>query len=152
MIFGDIYEEIHSYKDQPAQWLGRWHRRERHEWYQRFPSDWDLEHPYPDLLRSEFERVLVERGPDSAEIEQVRATHDPFDRLWDAWDHSHRRNVANALARIMRHPELLRSRYGIDVFAERVQRRIAGTDIWESAPGLEPKWLKLLGKPSIKSE
>lgn len=63
VVFGNIYERVHRYKDGHSRTLGPHHRKMRHKWYQEFGHTWDFQNATPPVLIRRFKRALLTLGP-----------------------------------------------------------------------------------------
>jgi hypothetical protein len=135
LAFGRSYFSKHQEKDAPYEALGREHRSINHEWYQLFGASWDFEHPIPDWIARVTEQLGNDFGDEEAETYQaVYLAHDFTDRLHDRDSPADRRLSIPAHIFVILHPEILESKFGVDVIEGRIHRLIDGQEIWESSP------------------
>lgn len=141
IVFGNIYAKVHKWKD--ARPGGR-HRRWRHKWYNDFEKGvWSFRNPFPASLVRKSRQFLAKVGPGLAEARQADVLHDYWDRFWDTLNLHERENMAALFLFWIMDPQLLLKKAEVDVFGERVKRRIRGRDRWELVPGLNVKYVRL---------
>lgn len=140
IIFGDIYTRIHKWKDERP---GGRHRRWRHKWYNEFGKTWDFQNPFPPRFIKQYRRFLAKVGPGLAEVRQADILHDYWDRFWDTLNLHERENIGAAFLFWIMEPELLLRKADVDVFGEKVRRKIHGREVWERIPRLNEKYMQL---------
>ena len=143
LVYGRSYFDLHKKKDAAYATLGVNHRKENHQWYNSYPYEWDFDEPFPPPLMHMFEHVKKTRGGDDAERLQSFASHDYIDRIWDSLSNEERRFQEGFLIWVLRQPEILKQRFGVDVHGEKIERTIHGEVVWEDAPGLRKEYRRL---------
>jgi len=141
---GRVRDDVHAWKDAPAQTLGAAHRIERHEWYQAFGTRWTWDDPFPLEAQWDILRTLRTDGPDAAECHQADLAHDFWDRIWDECPRRKRTAICQDFKALLLNPELLKRIFKIDVIAGRaVTENLDGDVAWEDEPDLNLAWRKL---------
>ncbi|MEM0503983.1 MAG: hypothetical protein QXT58_04665 [Archaeoglobaceae archaeon] len=135
IAFGRTYPEIHAQRDEPYKRLGAKHRIERHGLYQFCKKHREpFENLLPFLMEC-FEDLRNSQGGDKSEEAQVDAAHNRFDYLWDEFSTDERKYFEGLFAWIVLHPEILMSKFGVDVIGGRIHRVLEdGNEVWEDAP------------------
>lgn len=144
LCYGHSHFDLHQKKDGPSQERGTLHRDCFHEWYQAYGSEWTLENPIPNSVSQVINRVAERAGPEAAEDSMAWVGHDVVDRTWDTLSIRERLYVTGMFVWVLQRPELLRDKFGVDVFKERIKRRINGRDTWEHASGLRSEYQRML--------
>lgn len=151
IIHGHCDEDLHRWKDEPAQRLGRYHRILRHAHYNKFPAEWSLRDPFPPCIQWDTFKLAKEHGRDY-EWAQMYQTHDYFDRLWDMMSRKRRLTFIKILIGVLHHPDILKSWAGVDVIEGTVQvTEYNGTVHWVSEPTLHRSWRQILAYVEARS-
>jgi len=131
------YLDLHQWKDAPARQLGARHRVERHEWYHAGRAGvWSFDEPPPDWMTEAIRASGEAHGDEAAERFMVDLTHDQWDLLWDGFSPSQRVLIEGFFAWVLFRPDILESRYSIDVVRGRIQRQVDGHLRWENHPSI----------------
>ena len=141
VAFGLPYHYIHQQKDAAASLLpGLRHRRIRHGWYRSYGKLWNLDDPFPDIIRERASRTAAFKDAVRAEEYMSWLAHDFLDKIWDFdgltteqraytrkwWEGFH----IWLLLRL----DVLRDWAGVDVEAGKIQRLNDGSEVWEDEP------------------
>jgi len=138
------YLELHQWKDEPWRRLGRRHRAERHEWYNAGVAGvWTLDDPMPAWVTDTILAIGDAHGADAAERYMVDLTHDHWDLLWDETPADRRRLIEGFFAWVLLRPDLLETRFSIDVIHGRIERQINGVLRWEPHPAVVAQYRRL---------
>jgi hypothetical protein len=133
--YGRTYFDEHQAKDAPARVLGPEHRAVNHEWYHAYGTAWDFDRPVPDWLGPLIERFADQYGDDAAEIYQaIYFSHDFADRLNDGAAPVDQKLSAAFHIFLLWHPEVIESKFHVDVIMGRIHRVVDGQEIWEESP------------------
>ncbi len=133
--FGRVYRHIHKSKDEHAQRApGLRHRAFGHDWYRRYPQQWNLDDPFPTWLKEEIKNVRDRSGPEAAEERMASDSHDYLDRIWDEMSQPERHYWEGFFVWLLYHPDLLECWAGVDVLRGRISRTIHGESVWENSP------------------
>ncbi len=143
LAYGRPYFDLHKEKDAAYATLGVNHRKVYHEWYNVYLDEWDFDEPFPQSLKQVIEYVAQARGGDDAERSQSYVSHDYYDRIWDSLSNEERRIQEGFLIWVLRRPDVLKQKFGVDVHGEKIERMINGQVVWEDAPGLRKEYLRL---------
>jgi len=143
LVYGRPYFDLHKEKDAAHAELGVNHRKKHHEWYQTYLDEWDFDEPFPPSLMQMIEHVKKTCGGDDAERDQSFASHDYIDRIWDSLSNEERRFQEGFFIWVLRRPDVLKQKFGVDVHGEKIERSINGQVVWEDAPGLRKEYLRL---------
>jgi len=143
LVYGRPYFDLHKKKDAAYATLGVNHRKKNHQWYNLYLYEWNFDEPFPQSLKKVIEYVAQARGGDDAERDQSFASHGYYDRIWDSLSNEERRLQEGFFIWVLRQPEVLKQKFGVDVHGEKIERMINGVKIWEDAPGLRKEYLRL---------
>ncbi len=143
LAYGRSYFDLHKEKDAASAKLGVKHRDVNHEWYKAYLVEWDFDEPFPPSLMQMIEHVKKTLGGDEAEQDQSFASHDYIDRTWDSLSGKERRFAEGFFIWVLRQPDVLRQKFGVDVYGEKIERAIDGVQVWEDAPGLQREYNSL---------
>lgn len=145
LSFGRSYFAEHQQKDAPASWLGRAHRAINHEWYQLFGIAWTFQNPIPQFIERAIETINQDYGPEEAELyEAIYLSHDYTDRLHDRESLVERKLTVAFHIFLMVHPEIIKTKFGVDVAEGRIHRVVDGVQVWESSPETARDYERLL--------
>jgi hypothetical protein len=132
--YGRTYFDKHQEKDASHLSLGRAHRSVNHDWHHAYGTFWDFEDPTPEWIARTIEWIADDQGDEAAEIYQATfLSHDYPDRLQDGVSPTEQKLCAVRCIFLLRHPEILESKFGVDVIRGRIHRVIDGQDMWESS-------------------
>jgi hypothetical protein len=95
-----------------------------------FGTLWKFEHPTPEWIERGIEQIASEQGDEAAEIYQaIFLSHDYLDRLQDGASRIKQKVCAARCIFLLWHPEILKSKFGVDVIRGRIHRVIDGRDV-----------------------
>lgn len=143
IAYGRPYFEIHKYKDEPSKVLGKDHRTIRHEWYQLYGIDWELDDPFPDFLKDMISDIRKGCGGGVAEEQMAYWDHDYIDKSWDEISISQKKYLEGLFAWILLHPDFLIKWAGVDVVTGRIKRFVDGRNVWENCSDLKNEYHRL---------
>lgn len=143
IAFGRLHFGLHKWKDKPSETLGRCHRARRHDWYQRFGKEWNLDEPFPNRLKHQV--LSVGEKYDSSKAEKLMAyyAHDYMDRIWDELSPPERKYREGFFAWLLLNPTVLKEWAGVNVLQGEICRIIGSSEVWESWPQLKSEYKRL---------
>jgi len=135
ITYGRAYRHIHQRKDAHSQEIpGLQHRQKDHEWYLNFQKKWDFPNPFPDFLKETIQNLKESFGAETAEERMSSDSHDYIDRHWDSLSKTERNYNEGYFVWLIYHPEILKTRIGLDVIDGKILRTIDGNKVWEDSP------------------
>lgn len=106
---GEGYWKYHQWKDEPSQWLGKKHRKVRHDDYKKIIQKLkekgisiDVDNPY-GLLTS-LSSLNLPKGFKPSEREIVGWTHEVFDYVWSSLPRDQKLGWAEAFRDVLLNP------------------------------------------------
>ena len=145
LAFGRHHFDLHQEKDAPAASLGIHHRKVDHQWYNAFGVEWNFDEPFPASLHRTIEHAGHARGDEQAERMMSFAAHDYLDRVWDSLSREHREYIEAFCIWVLLQPDVLKDKFGVNVYDEKIARSLSGIEVWDDAPGLKKEYLRLRG-------
>jgi len=143
LAFGRHHFDWHQEKDAPAASLGIHHRKVDHQWYNAFGVEWNFDEPFPTSLHRTIEQAANARGDEEAERTMSFAAHDYLDRVWDSLSRDHREYIEAFCIQVLLQPDVLKDKFGVDVYEEKIASSLSGIKVWDDAPGLNREYLRL---------
>jgi hypothetical protein len=129
--------DLHQWKDEPWQRLGYRHRVERHAWYQAGRAGvWSLDEPTPPWVADNIRAIGEAHGDEAAERYMADLSHDLWDLVWDGMPRVRRLLIEGFFAWVLFRPDILETRFRVDVVRGRIERQIDGVLRWEAHPAV----------------
>lgn len=144
ITFSKPYFNLNKQIDSWCQELDKGHRNMGHDYYQLYGKLWDMNNPFPRIVKEHCRKTRQLYGDKEAEIEAVRLCHSYVDRAWDEMPEELQTQIEVAYAEFALNPKLLKDLAGIDVIDGKILYEFErGMQLWVDDLELSQEYRRL---------